>query len=62
MLHHFKMILGFGNTTVALSGTSSTTTAFAPTLTLLPIETPGNIFAPAPINTLFSIFTPPVQL
>lgn len=53
------MTLGLGSTTVQLSGTSSTTTQLAPTLTLLPIVTPGRIFAPAPIITLSRILPPP---
>ena len=53
------IILGFGNTTVALSGISSTTTQLAPIFTLFPMDTWGSIFAPAPINTLSPILTPP---
>ena len=49
------IIRGLGNTTVALSGTVSNTTQFAPTLQLLPITALCNMVALEPIKQLSTI-------
>ena len=54
--------LGLFITTVQLSGTSSTTIAFAPILTLLPTWTFPIIFAPAPIKQLLPMVGAPPRI
>ena len=58
-LSALMIMRGFGNTTVAPEGTSSTTTQFAPTFARAPIHRPASTLLPAPRTTPSPITPPP---